>query len=700
MKIFSIKIYSLIFLLILSKTMYAAGWWDADWQYRRQISFERAGQRFAESTGGRVFLNVPGRTFADARDVRVVDENGKVLKSKIVWFDESDRIEIICELGTKESVYVYWGNKNAKKVEKSIIFEPEFGLYLETWEKPEGDFDSWQQTQELFAKSKKIYGRTVHLKVQERFNRFGPSDNYLSHYYGWLECPENGKYKFYTASDDASFLLIDGKMVVQWAGLHTAHSGVYGQHFGTVKLSKGKHRFDYYHVESTADQACVAGWRLPSKINDELEQGETFLIPPRYFGGFVEGVTKKLEIKGQKIVVDFTHIPLSDLYMSESDAIVKLHCTARIHGAKNIVGKYEFEWDFGNGNTGTGSQATHVFLTGGIYEVELKVVANKKTVVSQTIKVKILPIWDQNSRFNENSAKYFYQQIKDYDLSKINTEGLRNFYAVVDMINNEAGKLKALRMIVKHIESFTDYEKPLIYIELAELEAYIAKDLNNCFDALANAQTLSKSSVVLFSLKLKTAELLFKAFEQTNKATELLQELEKNIEKLSVFQKKDLYLTFGDLNRLTGNLEEAKKNYEAFAKAGIQNNAVDDLLMADWRLRIDNYIRLGHSTNAVSLVNDWRKRNPMSYIDSDLAYWEIKTLLADGQISKAQVQAKILIKGQSSNIYVGDCLWELSEYFIKYKVNDKAKEYLTILAKSYKEHPKSSDAEKLLKALK
>ncbi len=700
MKIFSFVFCFVVFLMMLTKTLFAADWWDAEWQYRRLISFERAGQRFADSPGGRVFLDIPDKAYADSRDVRVVDEKGKMLKSKVIWFDESDRIELICELGTKESVYVYWGNKKAKKVDKSMIFEPEFGLYLETSEKPDGNFDTWQQTQELFAKSKKIYGRTINLNVQERFNRFGPSDNYLSHYFGWLECPETGKYKFYTASDDASFLLIDGKMIVQWAGVHTAHSGVYGQHFGSVILSKGKHRFDYYHVESTADQACVAGWRLPSKFNAELEEGETFLIPAKNFGGFVEGVTKNLEIRGQTIVADFVHIPLSDLYMSESDAIVKVHFTARIHGIENIVGKYKFEWDFGNGNKSTGSQTVHVFLTSGIYEVTLKVVTTEKTLVTETIKLKVLPIWDQNSRFNENSANYFYQQIKDYEFSKISKNGLQNFYAVADMINNETGKLKALRMIVKYIDDFSDYEKPLIYIELAELEAFIAKDLKKCTEALGNAQKLSKSQTVKFSIMIKTAELFFKAFEQPEEAKKILQELEKNVEKLSVFQKQDLFLTFGDFYRLAGNLDEAKKNYEAVTKAGILNNAVDDTLMADWRLRISNYIRLGYSTNAVSLVNDWRRRNPMSYIDSDLAYWEIKAQLADGQISKAQVQAKILIKGQPSNIYVGDCLWELSEYFIKSKAIDKAKEYLSILAKSYKEHPKNTDAEKLLKDLK
>ena len=128
--------------------------------------------------------------------------------------------------------------------------------------------------------------------------------------------------------------------------------------------------------------------------------------------------------------------------------------------------------------------------------------------------------------------------------------------------------------------------------------------------------------------------------------------------------------------------------------------AVNETLIADWRLRIGNYIRTGYTSHAVQLVQDWRRRNPMSYIEGDLAYWEVKALLADGQAAKAEIQAKIIIKGQPANIYVGDTLWDLGEYFIKYKVYDKAKMYLTVLVQSYKEHPKSIDAEELLKTLK
>ena len=74
--------------------------------------------------------------------------------------------------------------------------------------------------------------------VFDGYNRFGPSDDYVSVYSGFLNIPSDGEYSFATNSDDSSMLFVDGKPVAQYLGRH-GPSGTHGEHNGTAALKSG-----------------------------------------------------------------------------------------------------------------------------------------------------------------------------------------------------------------------------------------------------------------------------------------------------------------------------------------------------------------------------------------------------------------------------------------------------------------------------
>jgi len=695
-----VRFFGVIFsLLVLTASAFADNWWNKAWKYRRRIVFNRVSQKYPDSPGGRIKTLLPGRAFKDAHDVRITDANGKLLKYKIIWADKSDQVEIICELKNKDFVYIYWGNPQAEKLPASSEYNPKFGLILETREKPLGSYNTWAQVQQLFKKSKKIYGRTVHPYVFDGFNRFGPSENYLSHYYGWLKCPEDGTYTFYTASDDASFLFIDDKLVVQWPGMHSAYGGVYGQHHGFIELKKGWHKFDYYHVEGTGTQATVAGWRLPSKRNAQKKYEGISVILPGNFYGFREGWNDRMEILGTKFVADFYPIRTTDLYISDLDSIVKLHFRAKARGPRKVIDWCKYKWNFGDGNTAKGNYVTHIFLCAGIYKVTLTLVYDEKTIAKLSQIIRVTPIWSQSSVFSDKIAEFFFDQIENYKLNKISLRGLKNYYAVAKRIGREKALLNVLRKLVKMPNALTDYEKPTKFLELARLEAYLGKNEKNCAEALNNANKYAKSKVMKFDVQLAKAELTFKAFGHNNQALKFLTELEKQVQNYAILQRKQFYVLFGDLYRLTGKLDAARKYYETAMKTAYSSVEIDETLIADWRMRINSYILRKKAEDAYTLVKRWRNTYPVSYLDSDLAYIEVKTLLALERPAQARAQAKILIKGQPTNVYVGDVLIELGNYFYKHKKYVEAKAYFTLLFQQHREHPKATEAEKLLKQI-
>lgn len=89
--------------------------------------------------------------------------------------------------------------------------------------------------------------------INHNSNPHGENDNFTLTYSGFFYAGTEGEWKFSTNSDDASELVIDGRVVTSWYGEH-GKSGYYSDHSGTVRLEKGWHHVIYRMVEKTGDQ--------------------------------------------------------------------------------------------------------------------------------------------------------------------------------------------------------------------------------------------------------------------------------------------------------------------------------------------------------------------------------------------------------------------------------------------------------------
>ena len=82
--------------------------------------------------------------------------------------------------------------------------------------------------------------------------------NYALDFQGLIEIPNAGVYSFFTASDDGSFLWIDGKKIVDNGGWHgTVEKG------GKVKLSPGPHKIRVYFFQGGGGHSLQVLWQGP-----------------------------------------------------------------------------------------------------------------------------------------------------------------------------------------------------------------------------------------------------------------------------------------------------------------------------------------------------------------------------------------------------------------------------------------------------
>lgn len=76
---------------------------------------------------------------------------------------------------------------------------------------------------------------------------------------GLIDCPETGIYTFRTISDDGSVLWIDGNLVVNNDGSHSAVAAT-----GKIALRKGLHAYRLLYLEDSEGQEFSWQWQLPS----------------------------------------------------------------------------------------------------------------------------------------------------------------------------------------------------------------------------------------------------------------------------------------------------------------------------------------------------------------------------------------------------------------------------------------------------
>ncbi|MBI4617222.1 MAG: PKD domain-containing protein [Planctomycetes bacterium] len=346
-------------LLLLAPALRADDWWNAEWPLRRRITTQpvepghRAGKTaFAE-------VNLLGRGKADGSDLRVVASSGRVVPHALVSAGKDDLAQIAFPAAAPGEVYhVYFGNPSASAPEASYL--PDAGLVLEVRDRGPGVPTSWAEMQRILEGSPTILGRGLYPEIRLAFNPFGRPSSYILRFTGILLAPADGEYAFALNSWDASFLLVDGKVVAEWPGWHNAVGGEWGGHAGKVRLSRGPHPIECVNAIRGADQGLVAGWQPPGR--ESLTP-----IPPRAFLAGLPTRVDPVEELGKSLCADTSWRIASDLGI-EGVNLTEIHFRGDSRG--DAFGHY---WDFGDGQISIESGPVHIYLESGLYSVKHQV---------------------------------------------------------------------------------------------------------------------------------------------------------------------------------------------------------------------------------------------------------------------------------------------------------------------------------------
>ena len=259
-------------------------------------------------------------------------------------------------------------------------------------------------------------------QVGHGYNPFATKPGpFLSHYSGYLQIPSAGNYAFWTSSQDASFLLIDDKLVTSAPGRHGPLYQARPRTRGDADLSAGMHKFDYYHAAAGPTAMMAAIWE-PKAGDDRRPQPER--IPPEAFRAPLVGhiPAGRLTLRTAKLVPDFVfkvagEVPLPDNPVPLLGAMFRDVSPAPLSEAPKI------QWDFGDGQTATFHNVDHVYLHPGVYTVKLTIRhAGRTFEMANRIAIEP-PILTQVPK--GHTLKEYVKVIESYDPQKLDAAGLR-----------------------------------------------------------------------------------------------------------------------------------------------------------------------------------------------------------------------------------------------------------------------------------
>ena len=615
-------------------------WWDRAWQFRKLLAVPEDGAKSC-----RLWILTGERARKDGRDIRVVGPAGEPAPFSIVQSTPEGRHLISFDLSagaaegeaSGEPYAIYFGNPRGVS---SISAQPRAGLILETRAIPEpddADVDSWEAAQQTLRKARILFGRDFHHAIFDAHNPFGRQSDYISHYYGYIQCAKGGKYGFATVSDSASFLLIDGKPVAEWPGRgHKIQKVRRGEHSGPVPLEAGVHRIRYVAFSFGGHGRRAAAWAPPGSAAKEWR-----IIPFSAFTPAAEALVVECNQLGRSVCADFGWQPRQ--YLEVGDArMVTVEFTSYSTAAKGTIVRYE--WDFGDGQKSAAQSPVHAFLAGGVHKVKLTVGTGVRKRHSFTAQVDVRPIYG-DLNFPRRTRERFLGLVKGYKVATLPTRHLLAYRVLMKASERRREAFDACLELNKRRE---ELEPPQLYEVAMDLGAYYLDPLGEWEPAerhfrLALSQVEEGAAERRLEVRFRLAELYFLHKGDMERAQLAYEDLRRDFPRPHDRRHRAL-IRLGDIQRSRGKLPEARRIYEeAEANARFAPKQPRAVAEGQFRQQAEAFLRVGEGERALETVDQWEWHLPTRRLDGEGFVLRMKAGLLLGDLKEVRRLAGIYI---------------------------------------------------------
>ncbi|MHB9139304.1 MAG: hypothetical protein ACYC4Q_07875 [Victivallaceae bacterium] len=504
-------------------------------------------------------------------------------------------------------------------------------------------------------------------RVYAGVNPYSKNMNSAHIYKGFITIPENGEYIFYTASTDASFLLIDDKAIAAWPGCHGVGEGLYGAYNGTIKLTKGIHRFEYLHSNSQWGYYAIAAFSRPNDKNMTI-------IPEKMFTPVLAATQGPLFNMQDQPLPDFTWENTATL---EVEKLQTYRVICKPANASGLI-----KWNWGDRTSPGTSSNCHYYFKPGKYSAEMESVNGRST---QQIELAYNP---NPQMINDNEA----EKMVDEALEQEKTTGIQveGYAFIVNAILQYKMKRQAVdfyaRVMQKHNlippAVILNYFQELILEEMLKSEKY--EDAEEEFKRFI---ARIKDEKCLALAKLEYARLLFYCMGRTGDSEKQFSEIDR---KFIPFESKMQFdILQADLALFSKGFDEASQMYDRMSSTGKKIDRQQKIMAGGMIISIRNCLVMKKYDEAMSYIERLESWQPEVRLNPDLTLIKAKALENMEMPRRAAVCYETVLKLNPPVSTAAAANLNLAEYYCKSAQYGKVREYLNAIRN---EAPRSHEA--------
>jgi hypothetical protein len=505
------------------------------------------------------WASMPMRVFTDA---------GTAVGSQLLWSAPGEPATLLYDSSSGSKHYdVYLGSTWPPLP----LDNTRAGVLLESRPGNGASVDTLPQMFQAWNQSTTINGRAMVPGIFEGGNRFGPEANTLEHFQGWFDAVNPEHLELALISNDASFVLVDGKEVAEWPGHHDFREGLSGAHQGAIDLQPGVHMLEYYNAFNASPPwrpilcclavkgGALAQWvMLTPNVPFLRPMGHAHVVnyetqadsPAGAQGSSAPAFAMDWSIVGQCVV--------DPLIANLGLISVQLTCLPSTTGT--------LTWTFDDGTTATGPSVTHLFPRPGMRVVQLSVQGGDKNSGIERQTINVHPNWVLLNTIKPALIPAYEADILSRDPMSLSGSDLAGCVAVFLAFKDTAGLSKILPGVCAKIDQISDSD--LVYVKDAAL--FLADDLSHAADASQLLQALIARCAVSTaspelqayaqSARLALGELILCTSDHIDAVRSILKTFDADAPSKSQGYGGDMLE--GDLDFATGDISGARKLYQ------------------------------------------------------------------------------------------------------------------------------------------
>lgn len=678
-------------------------WWNSQWPVRRTVEARPSGADLPGHDVAVVDFLTGGQTQPDGRDVRVIGRREE-RPAKVLMIGPGDRCRVAFEMLPGVTTYhVYYGNPKADRPAGN--WEPRRGLLLESWQWRGGAADTLRQALESIKAARPKQGADFVPQINHGFNPFGPSENYVHLYTGWLNCPEEGLYTFALSAEHAAFLLVDGQPVIQrggWGG-PTGQANIRGQ----INLTRGLHRVQFYHIEGRGrSPVAVVAWSLPSwRVPDKPGEQRIEVIPAKAFAPVVRARLVDLEVQGRTIVPDFTAEHIGQAWLRGNHYLVRYRFTPTVKSAQ-LAGA-RLTWDLGDGTTSSSGLAEHIYLNPDTYTVTLTIRQYNQTYTTSNAVV-IDQDWTRQAERRIDPLARYAAELARRDFSAMRPNDLSTLVDVFAKLERWDEVVRAGRILLLYTEDADDAirrDKALLLAAVFEKEGRYDEALR----MLSAAEGRVTAGALKAGLALRAGEIrMTRQRDLKGAAADFTRVLtayataRDDAVRWATIRLADVHRKQGDRDRATALYEKAAAIDplgRPFDQSLVRPGAPKAVRVSAYARTVEAYIRERQLDDAEMLLNSWEWDYPEEKLKGHSALLRARLWAARHDHRRAAEEAEDLAAFDERNPYVPEALLLAGQSYEKLADTKRAVATYRRLVSEYPESPLVPQAQERLKAL-